>query len=81
MKTIAVLSASILPLSLLAGIYGMNFENMPQLKSEHGYWITPGAMGVSTIVLLIYFWQKGWIFQKEAEIKLPISPADPRDSN
>ncbi len=63
MKTLAVLSAIILPLSLLAGIYGMNFENMPELKSEHGYWVTLGAMGIITLVLLWYFWRRGWIFQ------------------
>lgn len=68
MKTLAVLSAIILPLSLIAGIYGMNFENMPELKSEHGYWITLGAMGLITIVLLWYFWRRGWIFQKEEDV-------------
>lgn len=65
MKTLAVVSAIILPLSLIAGIYGMNFENMPELKSEHGYFLTLGVMALVTLVLLIYFWRRGWIFQKE----------------
>jgi magnesium transporter len=69
MKTLAVLSAIILPLSLIAGIYGMNFENMPELKSSSGYFMTLGAMAVITILLVIYFWWKGWIFQPEDEIK------------
>ena len=68
MKTLAVLSAIILPLSLIAGIYGMNFENMPELKSEHGYLMTLGVMALITLVLLWYFWRRGWIFQKEEEI-------------
>ena len=68
MKTLAVLSAIILPLSLIAGIYGMNFENMPELKSENGYWFTLGAMALITVVLLWYFWRRGWIFQREEEI-------------
>jgi len=68
MKTLAVLSAIILPLSLIAGIYGMNFENMPELKSENGYWLTLGAMALITVVLLWYFWRRGWIFQSEEEI-------------
>ncbi len=72
MKTLAVLSAILLPLTLIAGIYGMNFENMPELKSEHGYWYTLGFMGMLTILLLIYFWRRGWIFQKDDEIKLPV---------
>lgn len=67
MKTLAVLSAIILPLSLIAGIYGMNFENMPELKSAYGYILTLAAMVLVTIALLFYFWRRGWIFQGEAE--------------
>lgn len=63
MKTLAVLSAIILPLSLIAGIYGMNFENMPELKSRNGYFLTLAVMLVVTIILLLYFWRRGWIFQ------------------
>lgn len=65
MKTLTVLSSIILPLSLIAGIYGMNFENMPELKSPYGYFATLGLMAVVAIVLLYYFWRRGWIFQKE----------------
>lgn len=65
MKTLAVLSAIILPLSLIAGIYGMNFENMPELKSRNGYFVTIGVMALLTILLLLNFWRRGWIFQKE----------------
>jgi len=72
MKTLAVVSAIILPLSLIAGIYGMNFENMPELKTRWGYFMTLGAMVMLTVVLLYYFWRRGWIFQgEEGEIKLP----------
>ena len=63
MKTLAVLSAIILPLSLIAGIYGMNFEYMPELKTRNGYFMTLAVMAVVTVVLLIYFWRKGWIFE------------------
>ncbi|MEP7076889.1 MAG: magnesium/cobalt transporter CorA, partial [Acidobacteriota bacterium] len=58
MKTLAVLSAIILPLTLIAGIYGMNFDNMPELKSTNGYYFTLGVMVVITIALLIYFWRR-----------------------
>ena len=68
MKTLAVLSAIILPLSLIAGIYGMNFENMPELKTQHGYFLTLGIMVTVTIILLFYFWRRGWIFQGEDSI-------------
>lgn len=65
MKTLAVVSAIILPLTLIAGIYGMNFDNMPELRSIYGYYATLAFMGLLTIVLLGYFWRRGWIFQGE----------------
>lgn len=68
-KFLTIFSAIILPLSLIAGIYGMNFENMPELKTRYGYFLTLGAMAAVTIILLIYFKQKGWIFKKEPESK------------
>ncbi len=68
MKTLAVLSAIILPLTLIAGIYGMNFDNMPELRSPYGYWMTLGVMALITILLLFYFWRRGWIFQNDEEV-------------
>ena len=65
MKTLAVLSAILLPLSLIAGIYGMNFENMPELKTRNGYFAILALMVLVTIVLLTYFWRRGWIFQRD----------------
>lgn len=65
MKTLAVVSAIILPLSLIAGIYGMNFEYLPEVRTRYGYFVTLGVMALLTIVLLTYFWRRGWIFQKE----------------
>jgi magnesium transporter len=66
MKTLAVLSAIVLPLSLIAGIYGMNFENMPELKTGYGYFATLAMMAIVAILLLVYFWRRGWIFQRDA---------------
>ncbi len=68
MKTLAVLSGILLPLTLIAGIYGMNFDNMPELKTANGYFIVLGLMAVITCLLLLYFWRRGWIFQPEDEI-------------
>lgn len=64
-KVLTIFSAIILPLSLIAGIYGMNFENMPELKTRYGYFATLGLMVFITVVLLIYFWRKGWIFKRD----------------
>jgi len=63
MKVLAIFSAIMLPLSLIAGIYGMNFENMPELHSPHGYYLTLAFMIIIAVTLLFYFWRKGWIFE------------------
>jgi magnesium transporter len=81
MKTLAVVSAIILPLSLLAGIYGMNFENMPELKTEFGYFMTLGLMALITAILLFYFWRRGWIFQREPAIAVPTDVHDDYDDS
>lgn len=69
MKLLAVFSAILLPLSLIAGIYGMNFENMPELHSKNGYFLTIVLMLTIAIGLLFYFWRKGWIFEKTDDKK------------
>ncbi len=76
MKTLAVVSAIILPLSLIAGIYGMNFENMPELRTRNGYFLVLGVMGAVTLILLLYFWRRGWIFQREDPIGLKGGDSD-----
>ncbi|MEZ5425212.1 MAG: magnesium/cobalt transporter CorA [Pyrinomonadaceae bacterium] len=63
MKILAVFSAVLLPLSLIAGIYGMNFENMPELHSPYGYVFSLFLMFAIAAGLLYYFWRKGWIFE------------------
>ncbi len=63
MKVMTIISTIMLPLSLIAGIYGMNFENMPELKSQNGYFLTLGLMFLVALGLLIYFWRKGWLFE------------------
>lgn len=60
MKTLTILSVIFIPLTFLAGIYGMNFENMPELKSEYGYYILLGVMVFVTIAAVWYFKRKKW---------------------
>ncbi|NNE66358.1 MAG: magnesium/cobalt transporter CorA [Pyrinomonadaceae bacterium] len=60
MKFLALISATMLPLTLLAGIYGMNFTNMPLLRSPYGYLITLVIMLAIFAMLVLYFWRKGW---------------------
>jgi len=59
MKTLTVFTAIFMPLTFIVGIYGMNFENMPELKQPNGYFYTLGAMTLMSISLWIYFkWKK-----------------------
>ena len=67
MKVLAVFSSIMLPLTLIAGIYGMNFENMPELHSEYGYYGALTLMFIIGVGLLFYFWRKGWIFEESIE--------------
>ena len=67
MKTLAIVSAIILPLTLIAGIYGMNFENMPEIHSRYGYFATLAVMLIITLILLIYFWRRGWITNRDID--------------
>jgi len=61
MKVLTIFSAIMLPLSLIAGIYGMNFEHMPELKWLHGYPFALGLMAIVATVMIGWFWFRGWI--------------------
>lgn len=75
-KFLTIFSAIWLPLSFIAGVYGMNFDNMPELKTRNGYFYTLGLMIVVTTGLLGYFWYKGWIFKRDGD---EIEPKEDRD--
>jgi magnesium transporter len=60
MKTLTILSVVFIPLTFLAGIYGMNFENIPELKFRYGYFILIGIMVLVTIISVWYFKRKKW---------------------
>jgi magnesium transporter len=61
MKVLTIFSAIMLPLSLIAGIYGMNFEHMPELKWLHGYPFALGLMLAVCVFMLGFFVKRGWI--------------------
>ena len=60
MKTLTILSVVFIPLTFLAGIYGMNFENIPELKAKYGYFILLGVMVLVTLASVWYFKRKKW---------------------
>lgn len=61
MKVLTMISTIILPLTLIAGVYGMNFENMPETKWQYGYYLALGMMLITGIGTLGIFRWKHWI--------------------
>lgn len=61
MKILTIVTAIFVPLSFLAGIYGMNFENMPELKSRSGYFVLLSVMGTIAFILLLVFRRRRWL--------------------
>jgi len=61
MKFLAVISTIFIPLTFIAGVYGMNFRFMPELESRNGYYIVLGAMGAIGIGLFLWFKRKKWV--------------------
>lgn len=61
MKVLTIFSAIMLPLTLIAGIYGMNFEHMPELRWLHGYPFALGLMIGTALMMMGWFWWRGWI--------------------
>lgn len=61
MKVLTVFAAIVLPLSLMAGIYGMNFSHMPELAWRWGYFGLLGLMAVVGVGLWVYFSRRGFI--------------------
>jgi magnesium transporter len=75
-KVLTIISSIFIPLTFIAGVYGMNFayqdpktgrilnHNMPELYSENGYIYTIAVMLFIALVQMIYFWRKGWLSNK-----------------
>jgi magnesium transporter len=61
MKVLTIMSSIFIPVTFIAGVYGMNFENMPELKTQNGYYITWAIMLAVIIGLLIYFKRRKWM--------------------
>jgi magnesium transporter len=65
MKVLTVVSSIFIPLTFIVGVYGMNFENMPELKMKYGYGIVWAVLGVIGSTMTIYFIRKGWLWSKK----------------
>lgn len=61
MQVLTISSVIFIPLTFIAGIYGMNFDNMPELHTQNGYFIVLGIMMALAIILLVVFKKKKWL--------------------
>ncbi|MDN5943099.1 MAG: magnesium/cobalt transporter CorA [Nitrospira sp.] len=61
MKVLTIITTIFMPLTFIVGIYGMNFEHMPELKWEWGYFLVLGVLVVIAIAMLGFFKRKKWI--------------------
>jgi magnesium transporter len=61
MKFLTIFATIFIPLSFLAGVYGMNFEFMPELRLRYGYFILLGGMACVAVGMLLYFKKRKWI--------------------
>lgn len=61
MKILSIVAAIFLPLSLITGVFGMNFVNMPELNLSWGYYAVLGFIGLAILIVVLLFWAKGWI--------------------
>jgi magnesium transporter len=74
MKTLTLISTVMLPITFIAGLYGMNFQHMPELHTRWGY---PAALLLMATVAggtIVWFWRKGWLGNKDFDMG-----ADPDD--
>jgi magnesium transporter len=61
MKTLTIIATIFIPLTFIAGIYGMNFEYMPELQWRWAYFLVWGMMLLVTIGMILFFKRKKWL--------------------
>jgi magnesium transporter len=66
MKVLTLMASIFIPLTFVAGIYGMNFEYMPELHRPRGYFTVLGVMAAIAVVMIAFFRHKGWLGSRRA---------------
>jgi Mg2+ and Co2+ transporter CorA len=61
MRTLTVLTAIFLPLNLITGFFGMNFDFLPLIHSAEGFWLALLTMIVVAVALVAFFWRKRYL--------------------
>jgi len=78
MKVLTIFSAVMLPLTFIAGVYGMNFDKLPELHWRYGYVFAWGIMLVVASLMLFFFWRRGWIGSGKSDRKKPQTAVERR---
>ena len=61
MKVLTIIATIFIPLTFIAGVYGMNFRNMPEIEWQWGYPLSLLIMGGVAVIMLVFFRKKRWI--------------------
>lgn len=61
MKVLTIIATIFIPLTFVVGVYGMNFENMPELHYTNGYYVVWGVMILLFLMMLYFFYRKKWL--------------------
>ena len=67
MKTLTIMASIFIPLTFLVGVYGMNFDVMPELRWRWGYAATWVVMLAVALALLFWFWHRGWLGDRDRD--------------
>jgi magnesium transporter len=67
MKVLTLMASIFIPLTFIAGIYGMNFESMPELHNPLGYPLALGLMAAVAGGMIYFFWRRGWLGSRRAK--------------
>jgi magnesium transporter len=67
MMVLTIMASIFIPLTFIAGVYGMNWHYMPELKWHWGYFTVLFVMAMVACGMLLYFWKKGWIGGKRTQ--------------
>jgi magnesium transporter len=61
MKVLTIMASIFIPLTFIAGVYGMNFQDMPELSKRWAYPLVLGVMAATAITMLVFFRRRGWL--------------------
>ncbi len=64
MMTLTLITVIFMPLTFIVGVYGMNFDNMPETRWKYGYFMVLGLMAVLSLAMFWWFKRKGWFSEK-----------------